>query len=72
MNKQFDAFLSHNSKDKPTVEKIGAYLEDHESLKVWLDKWNIVPGEPWQEELENALNDSKACVVFLGSNGIGP
>ena len=72
MGKKFDAFLSHNSKDKPIVELIAEWLEDKASLSVWLDKWNLVPGDPWQEEIENALDESKCCVVILGPNGIGP
>ncbi len=63
----FDAFLSHNSADKPLVKEIGRWLEDEAGLKVWLDEWNLIPGEPWQEGLEEALDDSRCCVVFLGS-----
>ena len=65
-------FLSHNSLDKPMVEQIGRWLEDKAGLPVWLDKWNLIPGDPWQEEIEKALDESQCCVVFLGPNGIGP
>ncbi len=68
---QYDAFLSHNSHDKPSVEQIALWLEDEAKLKVWLDKWNLVPGDPWQEDLERALDQSHCCVVFLGPHGIG-
>ncbi|MGH8511531.1 MAG: toll/interleukin-1 receptor domain-containing protein, partial [Gammaproteobacteria bacterium] len=51
----FDVFLSHNSNDKPAVETLARWLEDEARLKPWLDKWNLVPGEPWQEALEEAL-----------------
>jgi hypothetical protein len=71
MNKKYDAFLSHNSQDKPIVEEIAHWLEDKANLLVWLDKWNLIPGDPWQEELEKVLDASKCCVVFLGPNGIG-
>ncbi|MCP3956627.1 MAG: TIR domain-containing protein, partial [bacterium] len=67
----YDAFLSHNSADKPLVKEIGRWLEDEARLRVWLDEWNLVPGEPWQEELEKALDESKCCVVFLGASGLG-
>ena len=50
----YDVFLSHNSKDKPVVEQIGLKLKEKYSLKCWLDKWNLVPGAPWQEALEEA------------------
>lgn len=68
----YDAFLSHNSEYKPIVEKIGQWLEKKAKMKVFLDKWNLIPGDPWQEEIEVALDQSKSCVVFLGPNGIGP
>src|SRR5262249_246942 len=29
-------------------------------------------GEPWQEELEQALKRSRTCAVFVGPSGIGP
>ena len=60
--RSFDAFLSHNSADKPPVKEIGRWLEDEAGLRVWLDEWKLVPGEPWQEGLEEALDDSKCCV----------
>jgi len=71
MAKKYNAFLSHNSQDKPIVEHIAQWLEDEANLSVWLDKWNLIPGEPWQEEIEIALDDSQCCVVFLGPDGMG-
>jgi hypothetical protein len=68
----FDVFLSHNSKDKPEVEQIGKMLEKTYSVKCWLDKWNLVPGDPWQEELEKALDDSQTVAVFVGPHTISP
>jgi WD40 repeat protein len=68
----FDIFLSHNSKDKTTVEAIAQRLEDDESLRTWLDRWNLIPGEPWQEAIEQALDASRTCAVFLGPGGLGP
>ncbi len=55
----FDVFLSHNSKDKPAVETLARRLEDEAGLKPWLDKWNLVPGDPWQEAIEKALDQSR-------------
>jgi len=67
----YDAFLSHNSKDKPAVESLAIRLEDEAGLKVFLDIWNLVPGAPWQEELEQSMDQSGSVVVFLGPSGIG-
>ena len=68
----FDVFLSHNSKDKPAVESIAHKLQETYSLKCWLDKWNLIPGEPWQEALEEALDDCQTVAVFVGPNIISP
>lgn len=70
--RKYDVFLSHLSKDKPQVEEIAERLEDQEQIKPFLDKWHLVPGEPWQEALEKALDESVTCAVFLGPDGVGP
>src|SRR5215510_10699150 len=67
----YDVFLSHHSGDKPQVEALAARLEDEEELKPFLDKWHLIPGEPWQEAIEEALDQSKTCAVFLGPTGLG-
>jgi len=69
---QYDVFLSHKSSDKVSVEKLAARLEDEAGLKPFLDKWHLVPGDPWQEALEDALDESTTYAVFLGPDGLGP
>src|SRR5262245_54368280 len=68
----YDVFLSHHSGDKPLVESIAARLIDEQGLRPFLDKWHLIPGEPWQEALEEALDQSGTCAVFLGPSGLGP
>jgi hypothetical protein len=68
----YDVFLSHNSSDKPLVEILAARIEDEGKLRPFLDKWHLVPGEPWQEGLEDALDKSATYAVFLGPAGLGP
>jgi tetratricopeptide (TPR) repeat protein len=67
-----DVFLSHNSKNKPAVEQIARLLTNEYGVSCWLDKWNLVPGEPWQEALEEALEQCKTVAVFVGPNTISP
>jgi hypothetical protein len=43
-----------------------------DDMRVWLDKWHLVPGEPRQEELEKALDACQTVAVFLGPSGIQP
>ncbi|OQY27731.1 MAG: hypothetical protein B6244_09480 [Candidatus Cloacimonetes bacterium 4572_55] len=68
---KFDAFLSHNSKDKPLVEEVGRWLE-RQNVRVWLDKWELRPGIPWQKELEQGILNSVSVLVFAGNAGFGP
>src|SRR5262245_63879511 len=67
---RYDVFLSHASADKPAVEHLARKLRE-EGLEPFLDKWHLVPGEPWQEALEDALAQSRTCAVFLGK-ALGP
>jgi TIR domain/Carboxypeptidase regulatory-like domain len=68
----YDVFLSHQSGDKSLVESIAIRLVNEQGLRPFLDKWHLIPGEPWQEALEEALDRSKTCAVFLGPVGLGP
>jgi WD40 repeat protein/energy-coupling factor transporter ATP-binding protein EcfA2 len=69
---EFDVFLSHNSEDKPLVELIAQRLKNEFGLNPFLDKWNLIPGETWPNELERALDQSATTAVFLGTGGKGP
>ena len=66
----YDLFLSHASDDKPEVEALARRLRE-DGLEPFLDKWHLVPGEPWQEALEDALESSRTCAVFVGGK-LGP
>ena len=68
---EFDVFLSHMSGDKPVVEALARLLKNR-GIEPWLDKWNLIPGRPWQEAIEKALEACASCAVCLGPSGIGP
>ena len=68
----YDVFLSHAGADKLAVEALARKLRDEEGLRVFFDQWELVPGAPWQEVLEEALAASRTCTVFLGPEGLGP
>jgi len=68
---QYDVFLSHSSIDKPIVEELARRLKQA-GIEPFLDKWNLIPGDPWQEALEAALINSAACAVFVGAGGFSP
>ena len=62
---QYDVFLSHNSKDKPRVETLAQRLTER-GLTLFLDRWCLISGDPWQEALEEALQASASFAVFIG------
>ena len=53
----FDVFLSHNSRDKDTVERIAEHLSGA-GVEPWLDLWALTPGGAWQDELAPGLEAS--------------
>jgi nucleotide-binding universal stress UspA family protein len=71
VSSSFDVFLSHNSSDKAAVREIGTRLKAR-GLRVWLDEWELVPGRPWQEAMEQVITSVKAAAVLVGRDGIGP
>jgi hypothetical protein len=71
MTEQFDVFLSHNSKDKPAVKQLAEALKTR-GLRVWLDEWELVPGRPWQEALEEIIATTHSAAVLVGKDGLGP
>jgi TIR domain len=67
----FHVFLSHSSADKPAVEELARRLAK-EGVQSWLDIWHLIPGNPWQPDIEKALAESETCAAFVGPSGFGP
>ena len=69
-NQHFDVFLAHNSQDKPQVRAIAKQLK-RRSLKVWLDEEQIPPGRPFQDVIQQALQNVSCAAIFIGLEGLG-
>jgi WD40 repeat protein len=67
---RFDVFLSYNRLDSAPVERLARRLE-RAGVKLFLDRWALTPGRPWQQEAFAALQTARACAVFIGSAGLG-
>lgn len=67
---KYDVFFSYNSSDHAAVETVARALRER-GLKVFLDRWYLVPGRPWPQMLEEVLNTCQAVCVFLGRQGMG-
>jgi hypothetical protein len=63
-------FLSYSRVDKVSVEKIARKLQEN-GIDPWLDQWNLIPGEPWQPAIEEALKKVSAVAVFIGQTDSG-
>jgi hypothetical protein len=51
---KFDVFLSHSSKDTPVVLELAQRLRK-DGLRVWLDQWEIKPGDSIPAKIEHGL-----------------
>jgi len=63
-------FLSYNSADRQSVLTIRSLLQE-KGISTFLDRDNLVPGLPWLEALQEAIEKSKAVAVFIGGEGLG-
>ena len=65
-----DVFLSYNRRDEAAAHRIGESLRAAGS-RVFLDRWELTPGQDWLPRLETALSDCGSIAVVLGPHGIG-
>jgi DNA-binding MarR family transcriptional regulator len=66
----FDVFLAHNSKDKPSVIRLGEELKK-QGLKPWLDIEQIPPGRWFQDVIQAVIPSVRSVVIVIGPSGIG-
>ena len=69
-SKKYDVFFSYNWQDRGSVELVASELEKF-GIKIFIDRWYLVPGHPWQPALENVLGSCSAIVVFIGPHSMG-
>jgi len=67
---KFDLFLSHNSKDKAAVLKIAEALLK-KGIRPWLDVWQLPPGTPVTDALEEAIQTIPCAGLCFGPADIG-
>ncbi len=66
----YDVFLSHSSKDKPIVRAIAERLRS-DGLRVWLDDWELRPGDHIPKKIEDGLEASRVLVLCMSANAFG-
>ncbi len=63
----FDVLLIHSEADGQEVSFIASELR-YRGLFPWFDKWHLLPGWIYLEEIERLLLISKAVAVFVGES----
>jgi len=60
----YDVFISQNAKDKPAVRDLAERLRK-DGLRVWLDEWEIKPGDSIPLKIEQGLGQSRTLVLVM-------
>lgn len=60
-------FISYSSKDKNFVERLSKKLVENR-VGVWLDKWEMKPGDSLIDKIQNGLEDSSFLLVVLSNH----
>lgn len=62
-------FISYASEDEGKARTVYKKLKG-ESLKPWIDKENILPGEEWDLKIQEALRESDFLVICLSNKSV--
>jgi TIR domain len=62
-------FICHSSKDKPFVRKLAGDLRAF-GIPVWLDEWELLPGDSLNEKIQQGLSDSSWLLVILSKSSV--
>lgn len=68
-DQHWDIFLSHSSKDKPSVERLARDLRDA-GASVWFDAWEISIGDSLTRQIQTGLVNSKYVGIWITKNAI--
>ena len=66
----FDVFLSHSSKDKAVVRAVAERLRA-DGVRVWLDAWELRPGDNIPAKIEEGLEHSRVLVLCMSAQAFG-
>lgn len=62
-------FLCHSSEDKPLVKMIAEKLKK-ESIKVWIDEAEILPGDSIITKIKEGIDKTRFFLAFISENSI--
>jgi small GTP-binding protein len=64
---RYDVFISHSSKDNLVVRALAQRLRD-DGLRVWLDDWELKPGDNIPHKIEEGLEHSRVLLLCMSAN----
>jgi hypothetical protein len=67
----YDVFISYHWRDHATAEALASDLWEKHALEPFLDRWYLVPGQPWPQALQNTLSRCRAVAVLIGPGEMG-
>lgn len=69
-SRKLKVFLCHAEEDTNTIFPIFEQLINEGWISPWLDKKNLLPGQNWKLEIEHAIQEADAVLVFLSVSSI--
>ena len=67
---KYDVFLSHSSKDNEVVRAVAERLRA-DGVRVWLDLWEIHPGDHIPAKIEEGLEHTRVLVLCMSAHAFG-
>lgn len=64
----WDIFISHASEDKEEIALPLAHELTRYGYRVWLDKWELAPGDSLRQKIDEGLASSRLAVVVLSDH----
>ncbi|MDQ2771479.1 MAG: toll/interleukin-1 receptor domain-containing protein [Bacteroidota bacterium] len=61
--------ISYSTKDSKFVDELSAELVKNR-IQVWLDKWEMQPGDSLIDKIQNGISDSSFLLVVLSNNSV--
>ena len=62
-------FISYSSKDREFVDRL-AFALVAKRIKIWLDKWEMHPGDSLIDKIQDGLTESGYLLVVLSENSV--
>ena len=62
---QSQVYLSYSEDNRDFIETLARCLQGDARLSFWFGPWHSIPGEPIQEQMEEALWQAQSCAVFV-------